>query len=526
MTLFFLVSISSVTLKVQRVEASATICIRADGSIDPPSAPISTIDKGTYIFTGNTSDSIVIERDNIVVDGRGHTVQGTGDVFSRGIDLTGRTNVTINNMNIKAFGHGIDLSDSSSNNIIGNNITDNNGDGIGLRSSSNNSVSGNNITDNDAGIYLNDYSNNNSASGNKLSNNRNGISLYSSSNNSISGNDITANNEYGIHLNHYSNNNNLSGNNLANNNFGIDFYSSSGNSVGGNTFFNCGLALQYSVRNIVVDNLVNGKPLVYLENVSDTTVEDAGQVILANCNRITVENLNLSHTAIGVELWQTNNTKISRNNITDNNGGIYLYYSSNNSITENNIATCKRNGIYLEHSIYNRIAGNNVTNNGYGVVLEFYSNNNTVSGNNITDNNHYGIELYSSCSENSVSRNNITDNNAYGIWIDFSSSNIVYHNNFTNNTQQVESYTSTNVWDDGYPSGGNYWIDYTGKDVNHDGIGDTPYIIDANNTDDYPLMTSYIIPEFSSFLPILLFMIATLLVVIVLQKKTRSKRVT
>jgi hypothetical protein len=55
----------------------------------------------------------------------------------------------------------------------------------------------------------------------------------------------------------------------------------------------------------------------------------------------------------------------------------------------------------------------------------------------------------------------------------------------------------TNVWDDGYPPGGNYWSDYTGVDVksgpnqdqpSSDGIGDTPYIIDEYNQDNYPLM--------------------------------------
>jgi len=66
----------------------------------------------------------------------------------------------------------------------------------------------------------------------------------------------------------------------------------------------------------------------------------------------------------------------------------------------------------------------------------------------------------------------------------------------------VYFYTSgyANIWDDGYPSGGNYWSDYTGADLcngpyqnetGSDGIGDSPYIIDENNTDSYPLMNPW-----------------------------------
>jgi len=44
----------------------------------------------------------------------------------------------------------------------------------------------------------------------------------------------------------------------------------------------------------------------------------------------------------------------------------------------------------------------------------------------------------------------------------------------------------TNIWDDGVE--GNYWDDYGELGTDCDGIGDMPYVIDANNTDRYPLV--------------------------------------
>jgi len=279
--------------------------------------------------------------------------------------------------------------------------------------------------------------------------------------------------------------------------------------------------------------------------MSNYTVSDAGQVILIRCENIRVEDLNLSRTDVGIELWETSNSTISANNITANNDygiwlesssnynsivgndiknngedGIAVYSSNCNNISGNNITANNRYGIVIESSSYNSIVGNDIKNNGdngialryssnynsisgnniknnrYGIWL-YYSNYNNISGNNMTANNDYGIHFWGSFN-NSIVRNNIK-NNTYGIWLSESSNNKIYHNNFIDNTYQAYSYYS-NVWDDGYPSGGNYWSNYIGVDVKSgsnqdlpgsDGIGDTPYVIDADNVDHYPLMVPY-----------------------------------
>jgi parallel beta-helix repeat protein len=140
------------------------------------------------------------------------------------------------------------------------------------------------------------------------------------------------------------------------------------------------------------------------------------------------------------------------------------------------------------------MAQNNLTNNGEGILLESSSYNN-IAGSNITANNNYGIWLRSS-SNNSIVKNNIMANRQYGLVFDASSNNTVYHNRFVDNAAQVLSVGSVNVWDDGYPSGGNWWSNYNGTDVysgafqnitGSDGIGDKPYVIDENNQDRYPL---------------------------------------
>jgi len=139
---------------------------------------------------------------------------------------------------------------------------------------------------------------------------------------------------------------------------------------------------------------------------------------------------------------------------------------------------------------------------------------------NYITNNTFGIMLYSSSSN--LLKDNGVVNNLHGICLFFSSNNKFYHNDFIDNTRQVCSFTSENLWNDSYPSGGNYWSDYEERypnatEIDDLGIWDTPYSIDENNQDNYPL-----IPEFPLAIILPLFMVLT--VVAVLFAKRRFPR--
>jgi parallel beta-helix repeat protein len=262
----------------------------------------------------------------------------------------------------------------------------------------------------------------------------------------------------------------------------------------------------------VEGNTVNGKPLVYLEDASDYKVEDAGQVILVNCDNITVENQDLSYTSVGIELHVTEDSKVLNNTVSNNSrDGIRLYDSHDNRITGNNVNN-NDDGIRLSRSSNNNtITGNNASNNNWdGIYLSYSSNNNTITGNNVS-NNRYGIRLWDS-SNNTITGNNASNNNWDGISLDYSSNNTIYFNNFINNTDNVYFYTSTTIWNSPFEitytyNGttyksylGNYWSNYGGTDAEGDGIGDTHYSIDSeeDESDDYPLMKpfeNYILPR-------------------------------
>ena len=109
-----------------------------------------------YTFTGDIVGSIVIFRDDVVVDGAGYTLEGNGD--RTGVWLQAKSNVEIRNLHIRKFTYGIELTY-----------------GMSIAGCTNVTISGNTITDNECGIRFWMFSNKNSVLGNTIAYNTYGV---------------------------------------------------------------------------------------------------------------------------------------------------------------------------------------------------------------------------------------------------------------------------------------------------------------------------------------------------------------
>lgn len=304
---------------------------------------------------------------------------------------------------------GIYLNNANYCNISENNFS-NNQCGILLDYSSNNTIAKNRVSNKnteDYGILLDDSSNN-TITNNHVSNNWCGISLDCSSNNIITNNHILDTDE-GIVLED-SSNNIITNNSVANSwSAGISLWDSSNNDIENNRFENDGISIwgnELSDFNthIIKNNTINEKPIYYYKNTNGIKVpEDAGEVILANCDEMIIENINASFGTVGIELAYTTNSEISRNSVSKNVEGVLLIYSSNNFVTNNNVSN-NGDGIWLDSSPNNIITSNNVSNSWWeGIWLDCSSNNNLTS-NSISNTNtgEDGILLEDSSNLNSV----------------------------------------------------------------------------------------------------------------------------
>lgn len=218
------------------------------------------------------------------------------------------------------------------------------------------------------------------------------------------------------------------------------------------------------------EHLVVNKTLTLFGEDRNTTIVD-GEYLFPSVVNVTANNVKISGFTIqhcpdgGRALWLNDyvNMTFSYNIITGCNEGVRLVRSSGNVVSDNIVQDCYYN-------------------TGVGIDYGF---NNTVYRNTIIDN-HYGLSGGIDCHGNTFSENTIINNDiGFGTT---SYDNKFFHNNFVSNGVNV-IVSGINQFDNGCE--GNYWSDYTGIDADGDGIGDTPYVINENNQDNYPLMNLY-----------------------------------
>jgi parallel beta-helix repeat protein len=438
---------------------------------------------GILNATGNTGSRINITSNM--------ATPALGDWFGIKINTTGRAEIKYNDISFGYFGTYLD--GSSNNNITNNNIL-NNECGIAVfTSSNNNSITYNNISNNYwFGISL-AYSSNNSITNNNVSSNiADGVSISESSNNIITDNNISNN---GAGIDHSdSQNNSIIKNELSNNQwYGINIQASSNINITSNNLVNDSVYIwgieksHFNTHTIPTDNSVNGKPLYYYKDCDSIDIDGTtlGQLILANCTNSQVRNLEINNTHTGIEIAYSTNTSITNNNVSNNEWyGIRLFSSTGNNITDNTFSNNLWNGIYLDSSSNNNITNNSVFNNEQVGIYLWNSSNVNITKNQVI-NNLDGIFL-------TLSSNNYV--------ISSSSNNKIFHNNIIENIYQTFSSSKNNHWNDSYPSGGNYWSDYSSICIDNfngpvtpqitgssDNICDVQYNINPFSADFYPL---------------------------------------
>jgi parallel beta-helix repeat protein len=245
-------------------------------------------------------------------------------------------------------------------------------------------------------------------------------------------------------------------------------------------------------------SIVVDKSLSIIGSGSSTTVinggEGGGFVVHVVANDVLIEGFAINgsaSTTIGVYFDHSDNSVLNDSsiaNVTYYDGyAVYGAYSNSLTIEQNVVGPDSSSGILITNSLDFSVSDNYVhDNSGYGINVNA-SLDGLITGNNAYENYFDGIGISQGSNGTTITGNSIVNNEEFGIDVIDPNcvDNLIYDNNIINNGKQA-SVVSPNSWDNGVE--GNYWSDYTGVDQDHDGIGDTPYVLSTNDVDYFPLM--------------------------------------
>ena len=257
---------------------------------------------------------------------------------------------------------------------------------------------------------------------------------------------------------------------------------------------------------------------------------DSIEIRISNSTNGLIINNTISNSQHGIEIFESSNTTVQNNNITEVwNYPIRLTNSYNVSFLNNSIYNCDDYGISLEgqSSNNNTVRENRIINSNFGIYNDQSIDNTTIIDNYIynsivgiwiddlsnycaIENNTIDISVEQSIAiyngDNcTIIGNRMSNSSGHGLWLDRAKNNTIYHNNFLDNVVHAFDNDGNNSWNGTYEQGGNFWDNYTGVDnfqgenqdiAGSDEIGDTPYYWIENNLtqDNYPLIEYYEVP--------------------------------
>jgi parallel beta-helix repeat protein len=267
----------------------------------------------------------------------------------------------------------------------------------------------------------------------------------------------------------------------------------------------------------IIDNMGSNNPLEITADLCNVTgftlkgssgaVTNAGLLINADFNRIWDCSCS-NNQGNGIRIGALGNNTIENCTMTNNGRvGVRIQSSSYNVVKWCNIKYNQESGIHLQNTQGNLLENNSISDS-IGPTepsISISSVQDNIIKFNYLGNDELGMNVAMG-SGNLIVYNTIENQSSFAI--DFggnSNNNNVHHNNFINCHQpdiQVSDGGTGNVWDDGYPSGGNYWSDWTTPDTQSgpnqnqpgsDGFVDIPYDIAVGINDSYPLTNPFLL---------------------------------
>jgi len=325
-------------------------------------------------------------------------------------------------------------------------------------------------------------------------------------------------------------------------------------------FTGAGISIQGTSAHLVISDVhINStfgswmEPAIYLSDVSNVTIENSlinstyHGIVVAESDNISISNVDFEsvlgwlvdvsysdhivvtesvfHGSNGLHGDEVSDISVISNHMAWVEMGVIITSVDDATVQDNSFWDCGY-AVSLSSADACRVVGNSVNNSDYGIVLVWAFNCN-VSGNIIHEMDATGIYSYGDSHDNTIFsnvvsncsmtgllavdtddcvityntfRNNSDDawNWAGGVWLRDSTGVLLHHNGFYDNTpRQAYDEGGSNWWNATYPTGGNYWDDYTGADIKTgpdqnvsgaDGLGDTPYWLDVDTNDSYPLV--------------------------------------